>query len=456
MSKQASRSCSYSVSGMHCKACEVLIEKKVSRDPRIVSANASLDTGILTVTYKGTVAPQPDELTQRIADDGYQVHSENAPAPAPVLVRITHAVGAVLLAVMVGLIISETGISSLVTVSQESPLGLFFVFGLIAGASTCAALVGGLLLSLSRQWTASYGAGTTVWQRFEPFALFNGGRIAGFFVFGGILGAIGQAIQLTPYASAILTIVVSLLMIVLALQMLDVPGFSRFAIALPKRFTRPLADERNFSGRLGPVSLGALTFFLPCGFTVVAQGVALASGDPFRGSVMMGLFALGTAPLLTAIGWGSAAIRGSGRAVFDATVGALVLVFAMYNLNAQFNVLGWKTPLEYLSPSDTTAGLDEANGLPRIENGKQIVDTEAGGYYYNPPNITVRAGVPVEWRINDIGTSGCTSAIIAPELIQGQIALKRGMNVAEFTAPKAGTYKFSCWMGMVTGTITAI
>ncbi len=76
---------------------------------------------------------------------------------------------------------------------------------------------------------------------------------------------------------------------------------------------------------------------------------------------------------------------------------------------------------------------------------------------YSPNYIKVRAGIPVRWEITDTGTSGCTNALIARGLFSGQIDLVRGeTSIKEFTPEKPGTYKFSCWMGMVSGTFEVI
>ncbi len=66
----------------------------------------------------------------------------------------------------------------------------------------------------------------------------------------------------------------------------------------------------------------------------------------------------------------------------------------------------------------------------------------------------VKAGVPVRWEIQDTGTSGCTNAVISRNLFDGEIALTPGQtSIKEFTPAKAGKYRFSCWMGMISGTI---
>jgi len=92
-----------------------------------------------------------------------------------------------------------------------------------------------------------------------------------------------------------------------------------------------------------------------------------------------------------------------------------------------------------------------------IVDGKQIVKMNASSSGYSPNYIKVRVGIPVRWEITDTGTSGCTNAIISNNLFQGPINLTPGqVSVKEFTPTKPGKYRFSCWMGMVTGTIEVV
>jgi len=63
----------------------------------------------------------------------------------------------------------------------------------------------------------------------------------------------------------------------------------------------------------------------------------------------------------------------------------------------------------------------------------------------------------VRWEIKDIGTSGCTNAVISRSLFDGPINLTPGQtSIKEFTPTKPGKYKFSCWMGMVSGLIEVV
>jgi plastocyanin domain-containing protein len=63
----------------------------------------------------------------------------------------------------------------------------------------------------------------------------------------------------------------------------------------------------------------------------------------------------------------------------------------------------------------------------------------------------------VRWEIEDVGTSGCTNAIVAKGLFPDEIPLTPGkVSVKEFTPTRPGKYKFSCWMGMVSGIIEVV
>ena len=234
---------------------------------------------------------------------------------------------------------------------------------------------------------------------------------------------------------------------------------------MPKFITRYAADEKNFQGKYMPFVMGALTFILPCGFTITAQGLALLSGSFLQGSLIMLFFALGTLPVLLFIGFSSAKLVSNQKlsGQFLKVAGLVVLFFAFFNINNQLNVLGVSGISSIFAqrsvqnntntPSNVQgqAKVDESD-LPAIVNGQQVIKMKASASGYSPKYFKVRAGVPIRWEVTDTGTSGCTNAIISRSLFDGQIDLTPGKtSVKEFTVQKSGKYKFSCWMGMVVG-----
>jgi plastocyanin domain-containing protein len=74
---------------------------------------------------------------------------------------------------------------------------------------------------------------------------------------------------------------------------------------------------------------------------------------------------------------------------------------------------------------------------------------------YSPSNLTIKAGIPVRWKVDGTSAAGCTSIMTIPSLNISQ-ALRSGENIIEFTAPNKGQLAFMCSMGMVRGSFTVI
>ena len=451
------KECSYYVEGTHCASCEVLIEKKLLSVKGIKSVEADAGSGKVVVEYTGE-RPKIDKLNTLFKKENY-IFSE-----VPFKKDKNSLVSALVVSFVIiifFIFLNKSGLTGLVNVNSKSSLPTFFFLGLLAGISSCAALTGGLVLSMSKQWLGLYSRSRSVFEKLQPHFMFNGGRVISYAFFGGLLGTLGGTFRLSSSLTSFLIIIVSLLMIVLAFQMLEIGFFRRFRVSLPRFVTRYVADETNFKGRYIPFLMGALTFFLPCGFTITAQGLALLSGSALLGSLIMLLFALGTTPGLLVIGVSAVKFSSDFRFShqFSKVAGILVLFLALFNINNQLKVLGY-SGFDNLMPQKSlfqTSKKIEDKDLAPIVNGKQVLKMSAFSSGYSPNYFKVRSGIPVRWEITDKGTSGCTNAIVSSGLFSGEIALTPGkVSVKEFTPQGTGKYKFSCWMGMVSGTIEVV
>ncbi|MFZ5366109.1 MAG: sulfite exporter TauE/SafE family protein [Patescibacteria group bacterium] len=447
----------FKVEGMHCASCELVIEKKLLTLPGVQSVEASVGKSQVVVEYEGKPPPNED-LNKMFLQEKYTFFDQEKEVNLETDNSLTVTVIVVLLVIMVFIIVQGFGLPGLINVNKNSSLLAFFVLGLAAGVSSCAALVGGLVLSLSKQWFELYSNRNSTIEKLQPHFLFNTGRILSYALFGAALGLVGNRLEISFVFTSFLVIAVSVLMFLLGLEMLGIRYFQKFQITMPKAITRYVADGRNFKGRYMPFLVGAMTFFLPCGFTLTAYGFALLSGSMAQGALIMLAFVLGTLSGLLAIGLSGIKLAESHRfsTFFPKAAGALVLFFALYNLNNQFNVLGISSLSDFKLK---TAGLTQINGndLAPIVAGKQIIKMDASGYGYQPNYFKVQTGIPIRWEITDKGTSGCTNAVISRGLFDGQISLTPGqVSVKEFVAPKPGRYKFSCWMGMISGTIEVV
>jgi sulfite exporter TauE/SafE/copper chaperone CopZ len=446
---------SYSVKGMHCASCELLIEKKILELNGVKSAEAKTSKGEVFISYEGE-KPSLKHLNEIFSKENYVFSDKNESQPKPDTKGIINAIIIATVLIIGFLFINKLGIAGIADVSSKSSLPSFFVLGILAGFSSCAALVGGLVLSMSKQWLEIYPDKTSTFKKIQPHLIFNSGRIISYGVLGAVLGLIGNKIQISFQFTSLLIFAVSFLMIVMALQMLGFRYFQKFQFTLPKSTTRYISDEKNFKGKYMPFIMGALTFFLPCGFTITAQGLALLSGNMLSGGLIMAMFALGTAPALLLIGLSSVKFSEKPHMAFQFSrvAGILILFFALFNLNNQLNVLGVSNLSDIINnKSDLISEAD----LPQIVNGKQVIKMEASASGYSPNNFKVRVNVPVRWEITDIGTSGCTNKVISAGLFSDSINLTHGQtSIKEFTPTAVGRYKFSCWMGMVSGIIEVV
>ncbi len=475
----------YYVRGAHCPSCELLIERRLLSLPGIRSAKVSAAAGRVVVRYAGS-APTVETLNALLGDDGYLFSDEPFEHPSGFsFVGTLYALPLAGALIAAFLALEKTGISGAVNVNARSSLPALFLFGVLAGCSSCAALVGGMVLSLSRQWLEAF-PGDAPWRRkAEPHLLFNAGRLLSYALLGAALGSLGSLLRLSELVSSVVVLLVAVLMLVLGLQMLGIPPFSRVQLALPASLTRHISREQRFAHRSVPFILGALTFFLPCGFTLTAQSLALLSGSPLHGGLIMLVFALGTLPMLLAIGLSSMRLLQAGRIapLFSRVAGLLVIFFTLWTVSARLTVMGVAFPsisraatsvaASPLAPSALGAQVQQQadassqNGaassgapeqqLPPIVDGVQVVKMVASSSGYEPRTFAVRVGIPVRWEVTDQGTSGCTNAIIAPAMFSGRIQLHQGQtSVKEFTPKQVGTFRYSCWMGMVTGKIQVV
>ena len=455
----------YYVEGMHCASCEILIEKKLSALKGIKSVEASTDKEAVFVVFERQ-RPNTSKLNEIFKRENYLFFDQPIKIAEQKKGDDFFIIAGTALVFIVGFfLIKNSGLAGLINVNSASSLPMFFLLGLLAGVSSCAALVGGLILSMSKQWLEIYSEKNSTLEKLQPHLMFNLGRIVSYAVLGGVIGAIGSKLQISLVFTSFLIIAVSTMMFFLALQMLGIKAFRKFQFTMPKFITRRIADETKFQGEHMPFLMGALTFFLPCGFTITAQSLALISGSAVQGGLIMFLFALGTLPMLLTIGLSSVKFSQKPHlsARFLKVAGVLVLFFALYNINTQLNVLGFSSFSDLSVNSNQLSGPEKNNPLPNEEglapiiNGKQILKMDASSSGYSPNYFKVKVGTPVRWEITDQGTSGCTNAIISKSLFEGEIPLTPGQtSVQECTPEKPGKYKFSCWMGMVSGIIEVI
>jgi sulfite exporter TauE/SafE/copper chaperone CopZ len=428
----------YYVKGMHCPSCELVIEKRLLEFPGVESAEADRAKGTLAVRYGGA-KPSLEELNRLFKESGY-VFSEKVIEKKGDWHEFIPSVLAALGVIIIFLFLEKLGLASHLSVSADSSFWAFLILGMIAGVSSCAALVGGLILSLSKKWSElGYDSGA---GKYEPHILFNIGRIISYGIFGYVLGYFGSSLQFSPGLSSALVVLVSIIMVLLALQMM---GARFFNLSLPKRFTGKIAKGSSSGRKIEPLVIGLLTIFLPCGFTLLVEGVAVLAGGAARGMLIMASFAIGTAIPLFFIGASSAKLidsKWSDR--FLKMAGILIIFFVIFNLNAQFN---------FFRNSDNAQSANMAG-----QNVQNISAEYDAGRDISPTMFEVKVGQPVRFTVTaNADGSGCMSTIMVPGLYDTPQLIKKGQTIImDFTPPKTGEYKITCAMGVPRGVIKVI
>lgn len=327
----------FHVSGTHCAACKIFIEDTLNEQIGIDRANVDLkrETVSIDTTLDDSQHKLAEILTEKIKRNGYSLSVEK-------IARENKNNGVIWQALPIGLtflavffIVQKSGILNFGLGGTVTPV-TSFIIGLVASVSSCLAVVGGLVLSLSA--TVSQDKISDV----KPMMLFHGGRLISFAVLGGVLGAIGSAIGISFTLTAILGIVASVVMIVLGLNLVGL--FEKNVIALPSGFFNFFRKVEHKT--IAPFLVGVGTFFLPCGFTQAMQVAALSSGSFLSGLLIMTAFALGTLPMLALLSFGSASFAQSKHApLFFKSAGVVVIGLGAFALLAGLAGLGIIDPL---------------------------------------------------------------------------------------------------------------
>jgi len=288
------------IKGMHCRSCELLLEQKLGGVRHVSAVKVSQAKAEADIAYEGQ-APSRADLERAVKEAGYAVGSvESVPWLSGSFADYRElGIAAVILLVLYGAG-SAFGLTDISAASNGVTYSFALVIGLVAGVSTCMAIVGGLVLAISARH-AELHPEATAWQKFRPHLYFNLGRIAGYGVLGGALGALGSVFRLSSTVQSLLAIVIGVVMVLLGLKLTGIsPRLSQTSLTLPSWIAKALgvsAHPTEYSPRTA-VTTGVLTFFLPCGFTQAMQIAAIGSGSDVTGGFIMALFALGNAPAL--------------------------------------------------------------------------------------------------------------------------------------------------------------
>ncbi len=91
---------------------------------------------------------------------------------------------------------------------------------------------------------------------------------------------------------------------------------------------------------------------------------------------------------------------------------------------------------------------------PRMEDGGQVVEIEAGPMGYRPSAVALEAGVPARLVFTRTVDASCSERVRVPAFDVPETELPLNEPVAiEFTPTEGGDFEFVCGMDMQRGSI---
>jgi len=328
-------------------------------------------------------------------------------------------------------------------------LGMVFVTGLLAGGVGCVAVQGGLL-------TTAVATGADALD----VLVFLATKLIAYTGLGLVLGLLGKTLQFNPLMTAALQGTVAIYMLGVALAMLDIhPFFRRFMIQTPAFIGRYLRRTAKTGGRFAPAVLGAATVFIPCGTTQAMMALAVASGNPVWGALILAVFVLGTSPLFFLLGLTITKLGEVARINFTKIAAVTVMAAALFSLNSAVVLAGSPVTAQKvwanISCEFSFCKKDDLISGQKTPANELTITFLSNRYEVDNP--VVKAGSNVRINLVNKGGFGCIQSLNFPALGIAKIVPPGSTDSINIKVPdKAGKLAYSCSMGMYTGELTII
>lgn len=358
---------------------------------------------------------------------------------------------------------------------MDSSLWIVFLTGLTAGGLSCMAIQGGLLTSslasqieIAQQKPTGKRKQKTKFSLplAKPIVLFLIAKLVIYTLFGILLGALGSVFDLTPQMRGWLQIAIAIFMLGNAMRLLNVhPIFRYFNFEPPAAMRRWIRKKaKNQDNWFSPLFLGALTVFIPCGVTQTMMALAVSTGSPLQGGLIMFSFTLGASPLFFALTYLATRLGALMEKYFVRFVAVALVVFAFLSIDSGLNVMGFPYTFSRLTNLNranaaTIPRIDDRSNFPSVSvattpqvNSEVVVYANNDGYY--PYESYATADQPVTLHLVTNNTISCSRSFVIPSLNIKALLDATGEKIIEIPPQKSGTTLFyACSMGMYTGVI---
>ena len=438
------------IKGMTCINCEKILHSALKRLHGVKTVQVSYTKGTAEIRYDADQV-SIKSIHDAIRFSGYSVDLKKS-GPRSALLQ---ALVVLAILFLVAQILTRLGVFSIVPEIQAGmSLTMLFIVGIMTSIH-CVAMCGGINLSAVSSKSRQSRTDAVLPDKNGPDRkansakrglLYNSGRIVSYTMTGAIAGALGQLFSLSEQGKNVITIIAALIMILTGVHMLDLlPGIRKIRLPIP---TFLVQLQVRFS-KGAPFVIGLFNGLMPCGPLQTMQIYALGTGSILMGALSMFFFAVGTVPLMFGISFAAGMLSAKKSLVIKLVSACLVILLGL-------QMMGRVVDIPMLLQARQSSSTSEMIGTSAVLEGDyQLVETRFTNGKYQP--IIVQAGIPVKWRIiaekGDL--NGCNRSILIDEF-QISKDLEYGVTMVEFLPEKEGRIRYTCWMNMITSTITVV
>jgi len=291
-----------------------------------------------------------------------------------------------------------------------------------------------------------------------PVLLFLFAKFVSHTLLGFLLGALGATLTLSLNVRLAFQIFTALFMFATAMNLLDVHPIFRYVVISPPNFLQKLVRNQSKSkAYFAPAILGFFTIFVPCGITQAMEVLAINTGSPIQGALIMGTFVLGTSPLFAIIGVATAKLSEGWYKAFTKVAAGVLILMSLYFINGVLIVRGAPSISipQHLSTETIQVNTNDEYGMSVNTDIQQVtINVVANGY--SPNYVKVEKGKPVSLTLQSKDTYTCALSFIFNEFNIRTFLASTDRQTFTFTPTQKGTFPFSCSMGMYRGVMEVI
>lgn len=412
---------------MHCASCEMLVKRSSEKINGVKVVNISSKQWTMDVDISDEKSLPL--INQCINDAGYQVVNENQVKSAPKINWKQLLQSTIIVGVLAFIFYKLDLVQYLPSAGDNLSLGVALLMWIIASLSTCLAIVGSIVI-----WFSEYAdTGKSTWHHIKTQLSFHAWRIGWFFLLWWLLWLIGQVMAISLTTTTILTIFVGIIVLWMWLHLLNIlPNITSLWFHLPKSWSEKTLTTKN--PIFAPL-VWALTFFLPCGFTLSMQLIAINTGNFRQWWLAMAIFALWTAPVLFAVWLGSSYIKDHKFKLLHTIIWTLIVFFGI------FMIINWWRLLWWLSILNNNQNISDQNityeSINVSHNWRNTI----------PEKIELKAGWNYEIIITpEVNWIWCMSTQVIPKLSRDVNRIIKWQKIIyKIINAKKWEYPIVCW-----------